>query len=275
MMEILPATVTFSPVGRCIYCGTKDGEMTDEHVIPFGLGGNVVLPKSSCKACAKETARMEQTIQRMLLGPFRVRLGLPTRRPKERPQHLEIQILKDGKAIKKNVSPADFPLIYHTAQLPSPRILSGLPPTNKLDYEMVGIFNDDAATKKFMDKPGDAISVGVFEPFVFYRFLAKIAHSFAIGRLGMAHFKSFFLPDIVLWKADIPTNTLFQLIGGGADLPDPAPTDPTVRWLHSLRTRGEHPPTFRYVVATIQLFSFLNAPTYDVVVGEFVASTDN
>jgi hypothetical protein len=266
MMEILPS-ITFSPIGSCIYCGTNAGQMTDEHVIPFGLGGGLILPKSSCKTCAKETARMEQIIQRMFLGPFRIRLGLPTRRPKERPQQLEIQILRDGKIIRENVTASEFPLIYHTVKLPPPRILSGLPPTNKLDLEVVAIMNADA--NKYMGKAGDGFTIGTFDPFVFYRFLAKIAHSFAIGRLGMGHFKSFFLPDIVLGKADVPLNSLFQLIGGGPNLTASTQGEPILGTLHSLCTRGEHPPTFRYVVATLHLFSFLNAPTYDVVVGEY------
>jgi hypothetical protein len=122
MMDVLPATAEFPPVGSCIYCRTKEGQMTDEDVIPFGLGGTLVLPKSSCKRCAKETARIERTIQRMMLGPFRIRLGLPTRRPKDRPQELELQILMDGKLIKKNVNVASFPLIYHTVSNYSPLI---------------------------------------------------------------------------------------------------------------------------------------------------------
>jgi hypothetical protein len=270
-MDVLPATATFSPVGSCIYCGTKEGEMTNEHVIPFGLGGTLVLPKSSCKQCAKETARMEQTIQRMLLGPFRIRLGLPTRRPKERPQELELEISRNSRVIKRNVKIAEFPLIYHAAKLPPPRILSGLPPTDKLDYEIAAIMVD-VDINKYISRPGEAFSAGQFEPIIFYRFLAKIAHSFAVGRLGLRHFRSFFLQDIILGKADVPTNSLFQLIGGGPDIAIPPYSDPTLGTLHSLQTRSAPAPSFRYVVATFQLFWFLKAPVYDVVVGEHSGS---
>jgi hypothetical protein len=122
--------------------------------------------------------------------------------------------------------------------------------------------------KKYINKPGDALSAAQFEPITFYRFLAKIAHSFAIGRLGLGHFQSFFLPDIILGKADVPVNSLFQLVGGGPDITIPPYSDPILRTLHSLQTRDAPAPSFRYVIATIQLFSFLKAPTYDVVVGE-------
>jgi len=68
-LEILKAIATFEAAGHCIYCGTKQGPLSDEHIVPFGLGGTLVLPKASCKACATETAKLEQVIQRMMLGP--------------------------------------------------------------------------------------------------------------------------------------------------------------------------------------------------------------
>ena len=47
-------------VGACIYCGRKDIELSREHVMPRGLGGNwapdgmanaLVLKNASCKSC--------------------------------------------------------------------------------------------------------------------------------------------------------------------------------------------------------------------------------
>ncbi len=45
--EIRETTRT-DPIGRCIYCGGRKG-LLDEHIIPYGLGGNLVLPEASCK----------------------------------------------------------------------------------------------------------------------------------------------------------------------------------------------------------------------------------
>src|SRR5215208_5306046 len=80
----------YQPVGRCIYCGTETGPFGDEHIIPFGLGGNVLLPQASCKACEKITGRFEGTCLRRIFGNMRVKRGLPTRRPKERPTRLPV-----------------------------------------------------------------------------------------------------------------------------------------------------------------------------------------
>lgn len=41
----------YQPVNVCIYCGGT-GALSDEHIIPFGLGGRWVLPKASCAECA-------------------------------------------------------------------------------------------------------------------------------------------------------------------------------------------------------------------------------
>jgi hypothetical protein len=266
-MEILAPDLTFSPVGHCIYCGKNEGQMTDEHVIPFGLGGTLVLPKSSCPACSAKTAALEQTIQRMLLGPFRIRLGLPTRRKKERPTKLDFFVMRRGQVSKKLLPVSEFPLVYHTAKLPPPRILSALPVADRLDYEMVAIM-DAEVMAKHAGKAGQGFSPGQFEPLVFLRFLAKIEHSYAIGRLGTHHFRPV-LPDIILGNPEVLVSSLFQLIGGGPEIKPNPNSDPELRTLHLLSTRSDNRTGPRYVIASVQLFSFLNAPTYDVVVGEY------
>ena len=44
--------------GECIYCGAlaKDVELTDEHIIPYSLGGEAIILDASCKACAATNA---------------------------------------------------------------------------------------------------------------------------------------------------------------------------------------------------------------------------
>lgn len=265
-MEILKPNVTFSPVGFCIYCGTKQGRFTDEHIIPFGLGGTLILPKSSCRACAAKTAATEQTIQRMILGPFRIRFGLPTRRKKERPSELELLVSRDGQISKKLVPISEFPFVYHTIKLPSPRVLLGLPPAERIDAETVVVMSNEAIAK-YASKPGQYFSPGVLEPIVFCRFLAKIAHSFAVGRLGHDHFRPLLL-GAVLGAPEFLIADLFQFIGCGREIKATPFSDPTLKALHICSTRSEEVGTTKYVVVSIQLFSFLATPTYDVVIGE-------
>ena len=64
-----PEPRTFAPCGRCVYCGAIT-ELSDEHIVPFGLGGRWVLPKASCSVCSVKTSRIERTCLRTMLGPL-------------------------------------------------------------------------------------------------------------------------------------------------------------------------------------------------------------
>lgn len=80
----------YSPVGRCIYCSRSENPLSDEHPIPFALGGNLILPQSSCADCANKTHRYEGVTMRSTLGTLRMRFNFPTRRKRERPASVEI-----------------------------------------------------------------------------------------------------------------------------------------------------------------------------------------
>jgi len=56
-------TTRFASQGACIYCGSSD-DLTDEHVVPYGLGGKMILPKSSCRRCAMITGQFEGKVLR-------------------------------------------------------------------------------------------------------------------------------------------------------------------------------------------------------------------
>src|SRR5579875_1815169 len=97
-------------VGRCIY-GDHDGPFSDEHIVPYGLGGDVILPAASCRDCATKTSRFEQQVLRTMMGPLRVRLGLPTRRKKERPtEFASAKFDKQGMLRDVIVPAAQFPI---------------------------------------------------------------------------------------------------------------------------------------------------------------------
>src|SRR5262245_1110250 len=90
----------FPPVGRCIYCDTADGPLSKEHVIPFGLGGNFILPRASCKACAKITSAFERTCLRQMYGDLRTKYGAPSRRPKKRPKYIPLIVNRGGEHVQ-------------------------------------------------------------------------------------------------------------------------------------------------------------------------------
>jgi hypothetical protein len=85
-----------------------DAELTDEHIIPFGLGGREILPKASCKTCAKETGRVEHRILRGMFWPIRLRQKVQSRRPA--PDTLKASIVHSTGTKKViDVAPNDYP----------------------------------------------------------------------------------------------------------------------------------------------------------------------
>jgi uncharacterized Fe-S cluster-containing radical SAM superfamily enzyme len=60
--------VRFDPIGECIYCGTKEGPLSREHIIPFALNGDRILPEASCTACGKITGKIEQYVTKTMLA---------------------------------------------------------------------------------------------------------------------------------------------------------------------------------------------------------------
>jgi hypothetical protein len=84
----------FTSPGECIYCGARgdEVELTDEHIIPFSLGGNAEILKASCKSCATITSELELHLGRQVLWDHRVHAKLPTRRPEGRPDTLPTRV---------------------------------------------------------------------------------------------------------------------------------------------------------------------------------------
>jgi hypothetical protein len=120
--------------GRCIYCHktADEVELTDEHIIPFSLGGNAVILKGSCKACAAETTKIENEVGRKVLWDFRTHAGVQTRRPKERPTELPfIYAIAGGERQTKTVPIQDHPYFVPLPVWGLPGVMQGKQPTTQ------------------------------------------------------------------------------------------------------------------------------------------------
>lgn len=251
---------TFPPVGRCIYCGTTQGKLSREHIIPLALGGNLILPYASCRDCADIIKKFEQLCARNMFGSLRIRLGMPTRRPSERPTELSSVIVRNGVSEVINVPSTKFPAACVGLKLPSPGILLGKEPSSQFDkVELVmKTFGDEY--KAFI-KPGEGMRLGAMNPYAFCKLLAKIAHSFAVSQIGLDAF-THFLPDVILGKNDKHA----YFIGGDEDPDDPPQPLQLPVQLHQLQFRKIDGT--QYLFVTIQLFRFIGMPRYHIVVGE-------
>ena len=93
--------------GECIYCQGTSKELTEEHVIPVGLGGTRTLKNASCEKCRRITHRFETTALRHVLGPGRYWLGIRARKLKARPRSWPAYKTTEGGQTEKIDIPID------------------------------------------------------------------------------------------------------------------------------------------------------------------------
>jgi hypothetical protein len=187
MPEVLEirTTTRVRPVGFCIYCGSKEN-LSDEHVVPFALGGNVILPDASCPNCAAITSAFEGSVLRGFMREGRTAGRFPTRRPKERPTTLPLSIKRGDEMESIALAPVESPGFLQLPMLESAAFLVGRPPVNGLipcGSELLGF-----------GKPPDKVAADLktttiqtsakIDLAAFIRMLAKIGYSFAVAAQG-------------------------------------------------------------------------------------------
>jgi hypothetical protein len=253
-LNIVTPSTTYKPVGRCIYCGTTDN-LTREHIIPFGIGGNLVLPKSSCKRCAAITGKFEQSCLKGILHDFRNRFGFPTRRKKERKSHIRHEIDIKGRKIITTVPVMEYPRALVLMKMEPPGILVGREPSNEFKPNPCIIVHS-RDQRQFFSKHWN---FGKYRHSDFCRMIAKIGHSYAIAtqpKERLAEYE-FFLPNFILHE-DMKSSSYF--VGGDEE-------QQTQRsLLHKIELHYLDIGEYNYAVARIRLFCFVGAPGYVVAI---------
>jgi hypothetical protein len=242
--------------------------LSDEHVVPYGLSGDVVLSKSSCARCAAITSKFERSLLRGHWLPYRQFLGLKSRRNKQLLPDLQITV---EHASGKKTS-ATLPTKKHCCavsfKFPPPTILSGLVSTDipfAKEMALLVLGRQPATVNvngiQLRLDASDKINYPVdFSAPDLCRFLAKVAHSYAIFRRGINSCEEFFLPRYILGEE----SGAMTYVGGASSVV-------LQSWLpgnglHSLvdRLQGQ------FLSVYIQLFrhdNLLPPPIYEVVVG--------
>lgn len=101
-------------IGKCVYCGSTE-QLSDERVIPEGLGGRDLLRAASCEPCRVETGKFEQHVLRNMLWAMRIRMKVRGKR--RHPPTIPIYVQRQGQeAAFEQVSPED---VRVAAVLPS------------------------------------------------------------------------------------------------------------------------------------------------------------
>jgi hypothetical protein len=244
-------------IGKCIYCGTDQGKLTDEHVVPFALGGRFVLRKASCEACQKVTSRFEFDVLRGPLLTSRLTLGMPTRNKKTRPTEIRYPDLFDADGEKIDLTNDGTPRLFIALEFALPAFFDKQPIDKGI--RVTGYRTLQISGPKINGLFGTGISSIQFSesyPAVSYaRLIAKIAHGFATAAFGLDNFEELYLPDAILGK-----------------------TDEIGKWVGCLhppqmgKSHGTYKVSFAhngpFVCAIVKLFASWETPEYLVVVGQ-------
>lgn len=244
--------------------------LSDEHIIPYALGGTLVLPDASCEDCRKITgAIIEQQVLRRMLGDLRAWRKMPSRkrkpakRYKPRPMLLEV----DGRRIEHDAPTPESRLdVVALPALQGPSILEGINPLSIKEWPISAIWSNVAIGKSARDsalkehpKAKQMLARADFNPALLTKMLAKIGHAFAVAEVGLDGFQPL-LPNAIRGIAPWYPG---YLVGGD---PNPVPKSEYTNevGLHkSSSSTGQD-----YLLARIRLFGDLGAPVYQAVVGK-------
>ncbi|WP_157220474.1 HNH endonuclease [Flavisphingomonas formosensis] len=260
------------PVGLCIYCGAND-ELTDEHIIPYALGGGIQLVAASCRECAGVTHKFEGVVGRQIFGPMRTRHEFPTRHKKDRPEHMPLTVLRGGQLEEVAIARHEHPAFTPVAWLQPCKILDGYEGDQR-PIRLRLMANEGVTAEQL---GADAIQFeATFNLSAFHRFLAKLAHCFAVLYLGIDGFDAWLLPLILKGEGDA------ELWIGGDYRELPPDSRPDRSNAHSMQVSLYRTKTHGHVCGvTIRLFcnwfvdpAPFGMPEYHAIVGAVNARTE-
>lgn len=251
---------SYDPANYCIYCGDrKDPEsLRDEHIVPYALNGNRVLPKSSCSDCERAiNSGFESRVLGTNFSVPRAQLGFQTRNKRKRPRTVEAGLFCDDSKVHSDVQIDKLPILILEPEYRPPGFLLGNEPVEGSGIELRGmrLFGSDLDRAK---QHGIAYQDVSTNPLKFGRFLAKIAHGVLVAENRDLEIE-FLLPSIVLG-----TSTAIGHYVGNENICLRQENPEAKSGLHMIKT------DWREDIAVILIRLFLNfemSLTYSVVAG--------
>ena len=266
-MELIKNTSRFPEVGSCIYCGSND-ELTDEHIIPFALGGKLILPKSSCIECNSITSKFERRVLRGFMLPIRTSVEYPTRKPKNRPKDFEFEVVEDG--IKKTIvmDANNFPAILFLPEFNTPGIFNNRKSKGNFQVVATEIIKSGKDPDFFFRKYGfEKLKISTkVDPYSFVRMLAKIGYSYYVGVAGKLPLEDVSILPFLLGNSDDGDYWI-----GSTAFPDENDFTNIPHYISYNKYPSYTNPKIYLDVVHIVLFASAGASGYDVVIRSYNA----
>jgi hypothetical protein len=167
----------------CIYCGAKVYSSTraalgEEHIIPEGIGGTLILLNASCNECEKRINVSESKMINTMFAAPRMHSGVSTRRPRQKEKQ---RLIVDGVEKEIFLPMREHPVMLTMAKLMAPRILCvRSAPESGIGGLWTKAFNFDPAALSAAERLH-----GVSDTFDALRF----AHVLAKGHLEQCRFR--------------------------------------------------------------------------------------
>lgn len=252
---------SYKSFGKCIYCRTEGVRLTDEHIIPLSLQGQLVIDDACCASCQTQIGRYEtQVIKTLEL--FRVRYKLWRYKQNKAKRSYSFGIKRpDGSSGRIRIPIEEMPATAWLYRFGQANILKGRPPFDPTFDWLPVPLSDGRDLKLAMEKYNWDGRLNIRTvPEQYARMLAKIGYGYAVAELGLEGFEPLCL-DIVLNKPAICS----YLVGGSWTLKD----KPETSGDHFIAIgQASSAIANPLVVVFIRLFQQMQgAPHHHVVVG--------
>jgi hypothetical protein len=190
-------------VGRCIYCGTTEGRLTEEHITPLGLSGLLVLLEASCDRHATITSDLERKILRDMLFALRAALGTRTRHPKERRRPHPMFVERSGRIERVDALWQDHWKVIQLPIFPPPAWVDGRTYTGGIECTSMDVFElGERANEIAQRHQADRVLPPCYSAEEFARFIAKMAYGYAVERYELVAFEDVYVLPAMLGESD-------------------------------------------------------------------------
>lgn len=261
IVEVSSATA-LREAGHCIYCGAED-DLSNEHIIPYALGGNLYLPKASCLKCRDLTSRFERCVLRGFMHRARIVANFRTRHPKQRPDRVGVTLL-DGETPRNVALPRQLaPAFLQLPMFEPPRALMGQSRIRGINICGVETIHFGAVLDASVKGQGGTAvrQTDNIEWKDFCRMLAKIGYSFIVGMFGLVPLEQVLVLPFLRGETEDAGHWI-----GSRKYETESEQRGAQHGLSHVVYELPSDPTQRFLVARIKLFASSGATGYEVVV---------